>query len=201
MNTAAADILRQYRDLLYWKFTSRGNTPPPVHKQRLVKSYARRYGLGILVETGTFNGDMLAACRKGFDRLYSIELDRQLYLRARERFADCRKITLIPGDSAVVLPIVLKAVDGPALFWLDAHAMQGLWDERRPITPIIEELNLLLESEIKKYVILIDDARLFRDGTGYPSLAEVEALVQNYHPGWVFECKDDVVRIHAESNR
>ena len=176
---------------------SRGNTPPPLHKQRLVKSYARRFDLDVLVETGTFHGDMLAACRNDFRKLYSIEVNEYLYLRARKRFTGCPQITLVPGDSAAVLPIVLKAVDGPALFWLDAHAMRGMPDPDRPITPIIDELNQVLDSAVDKYVILIDDVRLFTGVSAYPSLREVEDLVRGRFPDWIFEVKDDVVRIHA----
>ena len=199
MKRTSSSKLRQYRDLLYWRLTSRGNTPPPLFKQRLVKSYARRFGLDVLVETGTFHGDMLDACRGEFRKLYSIEVNKQLYLSARERFARCPQITLVPGDSALVLPVVLKAVDGPALFWLDAHAMQGMSNRSLPVTPIVDELNQVLDSGIGKYVVLIDDARLFTGGAAYPSLAEVESLVRSRSPGCVFAVKDDVVRIHADS--
>lgn len=153
------------------------------------------------METGTFYGDMLAACRKQFKKLYSIEYNKQLFLQARERFSSCPNVILIPGDSAQLLSMVLKAIDEPALFWLDAHAMEGVWDGRQPVTPILGELNQLLDFDIRRHVILIDDARLFRPESAYPTLSQVRQMMLHHHPDWIFEVKDDVIRAHVDSNR
>ena len=49
----------------------------------------------ILVETGTYRGDMLDAMKDSFDTLYSIELSKELYDLARSRFKNVRHIQLI----------------------------------------------------------------------------------------------------------
>ena len=191
---------KPYRDLLYWRLTRRGHTPPPLYKQRLVKKFGRTLGLDTLVETGTFLGDMLAACRGRFRRLYSIELNMQLYMQARRRFADAQDIVVLPGDSAAVLPVILRNLDGPALFWLDAHAMEGLHEPGRAITPIVDELNQLFSFGIDGGAILIDDARLFGGGA-YPTLGETEALVRAALPHYSFRVTDDVIRICPDAER
>jgi uncharacterized protein with ACT and thioredoxin-like domain len=48
-------------------------------KQRYVREYGSRFGIEVLVETGTFMGDMINAVKKDFKSIYSIELSRDLY--------------------------------------------------------------------------------------------------------------------------
>ena len=190
--------LCQHVALARWYLGGRKGTPPPVFKQHLVKSYARLFGLQVLLETGTMTGDMLAACREAFEQLYSIELDMDLFLRAKERFRNDPRVTLVPGDSAQVLKTVLKAIDKPCLIWLDAHVMAGRWDGRQAVTPIEAELAQVFDSGLTDYVLLIDDARLFGK-EGYPTLQEIKTSILSQHPDWVVEVKDDVIRAHRHA--
>ncbi len=49
---------------------------PHLLKQFTVKrNYDSRYGCSVLVETGTFEGSMVASCAHAFSKVYSIELD------------------------------------------------------------------------------------------------------------------------------
>jgi hypothetical protein len=70
--------LRDLSHIVRW--TLRGKTAPPPHviKQRAIKSYARRFGLSVFVETGTYLGDMVEAVRPHFKKIYSIELSEEL---------------------------------------------------------------------------------------------------------------------------
>ncbi len=193
----AANLLRERVDYLRWRLGAPRDTPPPLFKQRLVKAYAARFESKAFVETGTYYGDMLAACYRTFEALYSIELNEHLYLRAQQRFARHPKITLIPGDSAVLLATVLDAVNQPCLIWLDAHAVHGYRDEDHAITPIQRELEQVLESDLRDYVLLIDDARLFGHARDYPTLAQIRKSILHRHPNWMFEADDDVIRAHS----
>ena len=186
----------QRYELWRWRWASRPASPPHLFKQSVVRDYARRFALRIFVETGTYHGEMLATQKEFFNQLFSIELDRQLYRRARKRFALDEHVFVVPGDSAFVLPFVLNKVSGPALFWLDAHAMiDGVQGEL--LTPIREELRAILEhGPLSDDVILIDDARLFGSAQDYPSVREVEEIVHHYYPRWYVGVEDDIIRIH-----
>lgn len=190
--------LRPLRDLysiLRWNLRGRPIIPPPSWKQRLVRRYARRFSLEVLCETGTYHGEMVAACRRSFAEIYSIELDPRLYAAARERFADAANIHLFAGDSTVVLPEVLARIECPCLFWLDGKAMIG--GVSGPLkTPIRAELAAILEHRTGDDVVLIDDARLFVGRGDYPSLDEIEEEFLSARPGWSMEVVDDVIRIH-----
>lgn len=184
-------------DLHRWRQGARSH-PPARFKQRLVGAWARRFGTPLLVETGTFFGDMLEAHRKTFRRLYSIELDPWLYRRARRRFRRRDNIELHHGDSAEILPTLLRRLRGPCLFWLDAHAMAGTARGVKG-TAIREELTAILEADFPDSVVLIDDARLFDGGGDYPTLRWVGDQVRAKRPTWRFEVEDDVIRCYPSA--
>ena len=76
----------QGRDLERWEASGRPAPPPHVVKQRVIKEYAEKYNLEILIETGTFRGDMVEAMKNVFDQIYSVELSHALFQAARRRF-------------------------------------------------------------------------------------------------------------------
>lgn len=124
-------------------------------KRAILADYAKAYNLKTFVETGTCDGGTLAAMVPLFDRLYSIDLDSTVYLDAKRRFVNEPKVTLIHGNSAVELPKLLPSLEGPVLFWLDAHdaEYQG---------PIVQELSSIFASNAAG-VILIDDMDYITD--------------------------------------
>ncbi|MGI9032838.1 MAG: hypothetical protein ACR2HY_03970 [Acidimicrobiales bacterium] len=169
---------------------------PPVVKQREILRYARAASTCTLVETGTHTGETVAATRRHFDRVYSIELDDAHYQAARRRFAQCPSVSILHGDSASMLPEVLVHLDGPSLFWLDAHYSGGDTAKGPRETPIEEELELILDHHLDGHVILIDDARHFVGEHDYPTIEELEELFRKERPNWVFEVRDDIIRSH-----
>lgn len=133
-------------DFMRWQLSGRQGQPPHLAKEHAVLQYASRYGCSILVETGTYLGDMVAAAKRHFTRIYSIELDPELYNQAVRRFARWPHILILPGDSAQVLSDLVNRLTGPTLFWLDGHFSQGI-TARGPIdTPIVQELEAILGS-------------------------------------------------------
>src|SRR5437016_13595570 len=114
--------VRKYYQSEFDVWESRGNPLPlpSLLKQRVVLDYARQFELHTLVETGTLWGAMVEACKDAFTRIYSIELQKAFYCRARRRFARYPHVKLLHGDSAALLPEVLAELSEKALFWLDA---------------------------------------------------------------------------------
>jgi hypothetical protein len=164
---------------------------PHVVKQLTLKEYAKRYSLNMLIETGTYNGDMLYVMKRVFKRLFSIELDPGFYENSKKRLARFKNITLIQGDSGEKLPELLSTINEPCLFWLDAHAATG-----DPGCPLLQEFNHIFDHPITDHVILIDDAQKFTGELDFPELDTLRELVKTRRPGWVFEVKDFIIRIH-----
>lgn len=188
-------LVRYHAAPLAWHLTGRPAPPPPAIKHRVIRSYQREYGLGVLIETGTYMGDTVAALRKDFARIYSIELSRRLHTAAAARFAGDPSIHILAGDSSEVLPGILAGIDTPCLFWLDGHWSAGVTARGSRDTPIVAELDAVLRHRVTGHVILVDDARCF-DGRGdYPALGTIRHQVASYDPTLVVEVKDDIIRI------
>ena len=188
--------VRRYREFWQWKRRGLSIPVPHIIKQRTVREYAKRFHLDTLVETGTYKGEMIYATRKSFQRIFSVELDLTLYEQAKQKFISNHHITILHGDSATMLPEILAEINTPSLFWLDAHFSGGITAKGDINTPIIQELQLILNHPIKTHVILIDDAREFVGQNDYPQLDMLESMLSKRHSGWVFENKDDMCRIH-----
>lgn len=185
------NMLLMYR----WKRNGRQGAPPPAEKHRIIKEYAERFGIGTLVETGTYWGDTVDAVEDEFDRIYSVEFDDFLFGQARRRFSRNERITILHGDSADILPKVLAEVDGPCLFWLDAHCSGGMTGKGPLLTPIVDELRTIL-GDRPDHVVLADDASAFVGDDDYPTLDQVRELVRAHRPEWAFEVDSNIIRAH-----
>lgn len=189
--------VRDRADLRRWARAGRPAPPPPIVKQRLVREYGRRHGIRLLVETGTYRGDMVAAQRRNFDRIWSMELQPSLAAKARGRFAGAGNVTILEGDSAVLLPQILELVDQPCLFWLDAHYSAGVTARGDVDTPIAAELDAVLRHPVVGHVVLVDDMRDFTGENDYPTAAALIAAITERRPDWAVEVVDDVLRASA----
>lgn len=182
-----------------WKRDGGPIPPPNLVKQRIVNRYGRDYAVKTLVETGTFLGDMVHACRKNFDRIVSIELDPQLYQNACRRFGSESHIEIYEGDSANLLSTITEEISEPCLFWLDGHYSGGVTAKGDLNTPIMNELSAICDHPIDGHVMLIDDARLFTGEDDYPTLDEVRDFVLSRKPDHKFELDLDIIRITPPS--
>ena len=81
-----------------------------------------KYDSKVFVETGTMFGDGVEyALGFGFDKIISIEIEPAIHETASNNYENNNKVEIILGDSSKVLPECLSAINGNAIFWLDAH--------------------------------------------------------------------------------
>ena len=152
-----------------------------------LSALAAHIPLTAFVETGTYLGDTAAAASTIFPLVHTIELSETLAQKARDRFVAAPHVHVHHGDSATLLAHVIAGLTGPALFWLDGHYSEGVTACGSQNTPIREELHTIAKGAPLHSVILIDDLRLFEDGTarpgmpasvqGYPALGEIYATL------------------------
>ena len=190
------DYIRYRITVRNWNEKGNPIPVPDVIKQRTVKEYAKIFSVETFIETGTYLGDMVDAVRDTFNKIYSIELDNALYEQAKKKFSRHRKISIFHGDSSKVLPVILADISGPCLFWLDGHYSSGITAKGDLNTPIMQELNCILDHFIEEHVILIDDAREFNGYNDYPTIEELKKRIFKKYPDWKFDIKDDIIRIH-----
>ena len=178
-----------------WWFKDRPLPLPPCLKQRCVLAYRRRFSLEIMIETGTYQGEMVRATRSAFECIYSIEPSGELHRRARQRLGRFPHIRLLLGDSAIVLRDLLPRIERPCLFWLDAHYSGGVTARGSHETQVMAELECIVAHPVIEHVILIDDARCFDGQRDYPSLKAIERYVRERRPEWRFTVAHDIIRI------
>ena len=191
----------QVKELIEWERKGRPVPPPHIVKQRTLQVYSTRFGLKILIETGTYCGDMIEAMKDSFDRLYSIELSKELYEKTKERFEGVKHIELIHGDSGLELRNVIKKINQPALFWLDGHYSAGDTAHGDKETPIYEEMSHILNASDRGDVIIIDDARCFGADPSYPSIGELSDFIRSKRTNIDIVVQDDSIRITPKNSR
>lgn len=193
------DVIKFRRDLearREWEKQGRPSPPPHVVKEELIRDYAKTFKTNILIETGTYLGDMVHAMRKSFSRIISFELDEALAEQARQRFTGEAHVEIVQGDSGRLLGDHLTDIKEPCLFWLDGHYSGGITAKGSLETPIKNELQYILSHPVAGHVILIDDARCFTGENDYPTLQELQNFVNERKQGWQFTVEHDVIRIH-----
>jgi len=191
----AYKALGHYPDYWYWILRGRPSRSPHLLKQKVVREYGEKFALKTLVETGTYYGEMVAAMKSHFDRIYSIEFVPELAERAKRKFARDQHVRIFRGDSRVVMPEVLALLTGPALFWLDAgyYGWVGIRTKNNE-QRLSAELEIIL-SHPYPHMILLDDARGLTGHDGIPSVGDVKAYVESKFPQRSVEVKFDIMRI------
>lgn len=119
------------------------------------------------IETGTAAGEgVQVALDAGFEQIVSIEANPTVFVKACERFRNEPRVLNVLGDSGVVLPQILKGIENPATFWLDAHWSTGEEELGSGVSkcPILYDLRAIGQHTVKTHTILIDDIRYFRAG-------------------------------------
>jgi hypothetical protein len=166
-------------------------------KQAVIYRYAKLYHSTEFVETGTFLGEMVSALRNVFKQIYSIELETQLATRAQQHFHQFNHIKIIQGDSAHILPKLIKELNTQnPIFWLDGHYSGGITAKGDKTTPIEEELESIASAKnISKEIVLIDDARLFNGENEYPDIIKLKTIIKNLFPLHQVNSSKDIIRI------
>ena len=100
----------------------------------------------IFVEGGTSLGwGTATAIQAGFEKIYTIELLKNLFEDAQKMFSKeikSGKVVTINGDTQTVLGQILEEVNQPATFWLDAHFGKKYKGEK-PRCPLLAELDVI----------------------------------------------------------
>jgi len=171
--------------------------PPHIIKRNTIIEYQQKSGFSVLIETGTFLGDMVEAQKTRFEKIISIELDIALFNNATERFKNDKNITIMQGDSGKVLPEILKDIKKPAIFWLDGHYSSGITAKGEKECPIMEELDSILDNKMYNHILLIDDARCFVGEGDYPTVEDLTRFIKSKNEAYQVEIKHDIIKCYV----
>jgi hypothetical protein len=164
--------LKDRVDYVRWRRAHVAGSTCPLQKRYALLKLLRTRKLDLVVETGTFLGDMATFLSGHGYEVVTIELDAKLAALARLRFSGDKRIRLVEGDSGTQLPAVVANLSRPALFYLDAHYSGPGTGKGDIETPISAEIDLILARAPAGSVVAIDDARCFGTAPDYPPLQQ-----------------------------
>ncbi len=154
-----------------------------------------KYPNNYFIETGAYTGDgVQVALDAGFLKVYSIELDPELFLKTRKRYLENEKVKIFAGDSSKKLKDVMRDIKEPVTFWLDAHFAGDGTAKGKVATPVLEELEQIRRHPVKTHTILIDDVRQFgTEDFEYVTIEQVKAKILKINPEYQFTFEDGYV--------
>lgn len=86
--------------------------------ERINKNYS---DFPVFIESGTYYGETTKLASLLFNKTYSIELDLNLFNRAKQLFENNQNIKIIQGDTLKVLPQLLYQEDKNIIFCYDSN--------------------------------------------------------------------------------
>lgn len=139
-------------------------------------SLLKQQGINTLYETGTGHGHSLQwAYKSGIENINSVEQDVGIWEIAKENLKNIPQANLLQGDTLDLIEAIPAKSESPRLFFLDAHFLNGadykdidtyIESAKDPRSfPLLAELRALATKDLKHDWIIIDDARLYVDGT------------------------------------
>jgi len=165
--------------------------------KEIVLQFAQALKIPNFVETGTFKGDTALWAAEVFEKVYTIEIDPELRLKASKRSNPRKNVEFLLGDSKTELPKLVERLEGPAVFWLDGHWCMG-GGGKDAECPLMDELMAI--STLKSSIIMIDDARCFlgplpppHNSTDWPRMDEIFEFLKTKLPNHKTTLLDDVI--------
>jgi len=155
-------ITRNAKQLFEYRLRSQRKPGTPdnhYYKRKRIIRIKEEYQCTTLIETGTFYGPKI-----------SIEISSKLAIGNQKQFQAYPNITILHGDSSQLLSQAIALSSGKILFWLDGHYSGKGTGIGQEISPILRELDAIAISGITEYCLIIDDRRLFENGTDYPEV-------------------------------
>lgn len=128
-----------------------------------------KYPNPVYVETGIWRGDSIQqALDAGFKRVIGIDVDPSCIDFCRSRFDNNPAIELHCGDSAACLRDIIKDIQEPISFLLDAHwqFIEGTEPGPNPF-PLLDEINVIADREFNDIAIIDDWHIFYPDRVGY----------------------------------
>jgi hypothetical protein len=172
-----------------------GQAPDGKWKEELIPWLGKITGIKTLVESGSCEGSMIAACQPHFDEIHSVEL-APLYMQATlKRVGHFSNVHLYLGDTRERLPEMIGKTHGRLLFWLDAHH-SGIGSHGPTADagdPLEEELRIIMNLK-DDCLIVIDD---LQDGDfNYPLDPAATEKWRRLLDGWTRDYRCGILMLH-----
>ncbi len=133
------------------------------------------------METGTYHGVTTRLLSQLFVQVYTCEINETYFGIAYENLKGCGNIIMYPGNSADILPHILKKCTDKTILFLDAH-----WGA---YNPLLDELRCIAEAKLRP-IIAIHDFKNPNDPTmGFDTYPENNII---YEWEWIKESVENI---------
>jgi hypothetical protein len=140
------------------------------------------------------------AVLNSFEKILTVELGTELFNKAQERFKNHPTVRCWHGDSSDLLGENACHCGEPSLIWLDGHYSEGATARGVKDTPIMQELEHIVQHSLaSRHVLLIDDARCFNGTNDYPTLASLLSWIRGKMPNHSCMVENDIIRVEPLS--
>lgn len=149
--------------------------------QSLVAELVKKHNIQTIIETGTYKGQTTyyLASLVPNGKVHSTEISPTYLSEARQNLQThgVSNVELYRGDSPILLPQILSAVQGNLFCFLDSHWLSP--------TPTLAELDCIKRSNIKPSVIIVHDVQVPNDDRyGFDSYSDFTYNYESLKPAF-----------------
>lgn len=125
----------------------------------LICELQEKFGIRLAIETGTYTGQSTFFLAKRFKGVITIDINEKFQKLAIMEHG-LPNVSFLVGDSREKLPFIMKQINEPCIFWLDAHQTFQNYGEVPDDCPILEEIETIISHHYQHF-ILADDINTF----------------------------------------
>lgn len=119
-----------------------------------------KHNIKTAVETGTYMGETTKGLSRMVDRVFTIEINEKYYNKAKSSLQHLDNVSAMKGSSPDILNKIIPTIEGPVLFFLDAH-----WYN---YCPLLDEIKTIGKHK-QDSVIVIHDFKVPGKDFGFDS--------------------------------
>lgn len=173
------------------------------YKSSLIKKIGTYYKINQLIETGTYLGDTSAALSSSFKKIYTVELNRELFKKTTKRLSKFKNVFCYNLSSDIFLKNIISKIKVKSIFFLDAH-YSGPGTSKDNNFSCLKELYEIKKSKIKNHIIIIDDISDFSTFEENKNLSNIISAIEKISCKYKFYFDYDMLfaipneKIHRE---
>lgn len=141
--------------------------PHSLTKLRNILTLRKLTGAKEVIEIGTYKGVTTRRLARIFDKVVSVEIDKDLFEYSRAKLQGLDNVVLLMGDGKKLIREVSSTANNAILF-MDGHFSGGETGIGDKPEPVLEELDEIRDNIGNIAGIVIDDFRLFGVEEGWP---------------------------------
>jgi tRNA G46 methylase TrmB len=154
---------------------------------KVFKFFKTNFNANIFFETGTYLGETTVKSSYIFEKVYTVELSKELFNNALTKFKnlDLKNIIIYNENSELITKQYCSNCKDRTVFWLDAHYSAGKTSGGDLENPLLKELEYILKSDTEHFII-IDDVRYiltnFQESIcKFPNIVDISKVILEYN--------------------